>query len=107
MVTLSATVGFPTALTYWESAGGPQGRLQVTNIMSAVGCSTPTGCPWALEDQWSADQRVTAANCPARWLVFNSANDEQPVQQADALSAVLTAQGCVNTETIVPGTAHA
>jgi acetyl esterase/lipase len=106
VASLSGTNDLGAALTYWESVAGPTGSLHVKNITRALGCSTKT-CTAAIEAPWSPARSVTPADCPARWLVLNENAEEQPVAQADALTAALQAAGCTVTETILTGSKHA
>jgi len=106
VVTLSGPFDFPLAIAYWAGLTGPTAAAHLGNQADALGCHPATSCPIALQDQWSTDQHVTATNCPARWLLMNGSAEEQPVQQADVMTAAAHAVGCNVTETIVPTTQH-
>lgn len=104
VVTLSAPLDYPMGIAYWSSLTGSFALLHLANQLTALGCSTAATCPLATEDQWSPDMQVGV--CPSNWLVLNSAAEETPVAQADAMTAALRAKGCAVTETILAGTRH-
>lgn len=106
VVTLSGPFDFPSAIAYWAGQTGPTAALHLGNQLTALGCRGVTRCPIALQNQWSTDQHVTAANCPTRWLLMNGSAEEMPVQQADAMTTAARAAGCNVTETIIPTNQH-
>ena len=105
VVSLSGTNDLATALAYWTQTPGKTGKLHVKNITQALGC-TAAACA-APAAAWSPATRVTSADCPAHWLVLNERSEEQPVPQADELTAALGAAGCTVTEDVMDGTQHA
>ncbi len=96
---LSGTEDLPGALAYWTATGGKYGNLHVRNITVALGGADPAS--------ESPASLVTSIDSGQSWHIFNSEKEIQPVSQADAMVAALTAQGIPATKTIVPGGAHA
>ena len=96
---LSGTEDLPGALAYWTAVGGKLGSLHIGNITTALGGADPA--------LYSPAALVSSALAGQTWYVYNSATEVQPVSQADAMTAALTAQGVPVTETIVPGHGHA
>jgi hypothetical protein len=83
------------ALNYWAGVPGPIGKLHIKNLTVAL-----SGLSAAA---WSPDQH---ANCGADWLVFNGANEGQPVAQANLMTGALHSAGCSVVEDVFPDTAH-
>jgi len=104
VVTLSGAFDF-TSLVADGSTGAAAVSLSF-RAATALGCRLAT-CNRNIEAEWSPAAHVTSANCPAEWLIYNSADELMPMDQPSAMAGALSANGCNVTETIVPGTAHA
>ena len=106
VVTLSGPFDFPLAIAYWSALTGGTAATHLENQLDALGCHPAAACSTTLENRWSTDKHVTAADCPARWLLMNASAEEMPVQQADAMTAAAHSAGCNVTETIFQSTLH-
>lgn len=104
VVTLSGAFNFTSLI--------PDGMAGVTTVDLAYRAAVALGCRLAtcsqnVEAQWSPADHVTPTNCPGTWLLYNSADELMPLDQASAMTSALQANGCNVSEVIVAGSAHA
>jgi len=104
VVTLSAATDFGGMVN--DLAVGHINPVIVNMSSFALGCNL-TVCPSATLAQWSPAQNVTASNCPANWLVIQSAHDAiMPADQPIAMTSALQQHGCAVTQDIIAGNDH-
>jgi acetyl esterase/lipase len=108
VITLSGPFDFPVLLQ--EIRENKIEPHLAKNIPQALGCVLETTCKtpakeaWAV--QWSPDQQVTSANCPAAWLVVNAEHELMPIGEANMMTSALESHSCVVTKKILPGNQH-
>jgi acetyl esterase/lipase len=114
VVTLSGTMDFATAFSYWQSLTGPLAQLHLTNLSTVLGCTVVSHkhvktytCPSATEVRYSPDQQVTGTDCPTHWLILNGLTEEQPTSQAVGMDDALAGAGCAHTLDLFADSAHA
>jgi acetyl esterase/lipase len=109
VVTLSGPFDFPSLLQ--DDREGKFNKTFSKNIPQALGCSLETTCKSpakeALATQWSPAKQLTASNCPAGWLIFNSQDELITLDQPAAMKAALEREGCAVSERLLAGTKHA
>ncbi|MBV8462262.1 MAG: putative Ig domain-containing protein [Acidimicrobiales bacterium] len=106
VMTLSSTGNLAMELSYWSQQTGKEATKHLDNILPALGCSSVSTCPTTLENQWSPDQNLTAAECPNHWLIYETQGDYEPPAGTEAMDGALNAVGCNVTDTILPGNGH-
>jgi acetyl esterase/lipase len=108
VITLSGTEDFATALAYWSTYPGPEGKQHMKDLTGTLGCpKSGVGCSAALENEYSPDRQASSTNCAAQWIIFNGNAESQPTSQAMAMDNALIAARCPQTLDIFPDTAHA
>lgn len=71
-------------------------------MATGLGCSS--SCSMATEEQYSP---AFQAPCPSEWLIFNSTEEQTPLDQAESLESHLESLGCTSELVEIPGSAHA
>ena len=104
VVTLSAPTDF--AVLVHDGETGTLSADGLAGVEQGLGC-TAVSCTPAQEAPWSPALTVTSTNCPAHWLIINSASELIPVDQATGLAAALHANGCAATVVLDDGHNHA
>lgn len=104
VVTLSGAFDFTTLIP--DGLDGVTTESLAARAAFALGCR-PSTCTQATEAAWSPAYHVTPTDCPGTWLLYNSADELMPLDQPDAMTSALEANGCNVTFITMPGTGHA